>query len=394
MNSWCPFCANQKLCDNKNCNYCFEKSFASHKKAKYFNIDNNTDPRYIFKGSTNKIYNFNCNNCTHNYKSNINSIVNSKIGCPYCSSQKLCDNNQCKYCFEKSFASHEKAKYWNNINISKPRELFKMSNEKYWFDCNNCSHIFESTLNNINADKWCPYCNKSKLCDDNECIECYNKSFASHEKAIFWSKDNIINPRQITKGSDNSYLFDCNKCNRQFIKILGCIARNNSWCPFCKTKTESKLNQVLKIYYPSLKHQFKVDWCKNKNHLPFDFVIEELKTIVELDGAQHFKQVSNWQSPEKTNIIDLYKMKCANENRYSVIRILQEDVFYDKYNWLADLKLNIEKIVSEKKVQNIFMCKNDEYKIFNNIDYKLINEEELPDDIEDTETNDNIMKFD
>ena len=57
-------------------------------------------------------------------------------------------------------------------------------------------------------------------------------------------------------------------------------------------------------------------------------------------------------------------MKCANKNGYSMIRIVQEDVFKDKYHWLQELLGNIDKIVSEKVVQNIYMCKNDEYKYF------------------------------
>ena len=61
-------------------------------------------------------------------------------------------------------------------------------------------------------------------------------------------------------------------------------------------------------------------------------------------------------------------MKCANENGYSIIRILQDDVFNNKYSWLNEIKLNIEKINFEKKVQNIFICKKDEYKIFDNIE--------------------------
>lgn len=58
-------------------------------------------------------------------------------------------------------------------------------------------------------------------------------------------------------------------------------------------------------------------------------------------------------------------MKCANENGYSVIRIVQEDVFKDKYNWLQELLKNIDKIVLEKIVQNIYMCKNNEYQYLN-----------------------------
>ena len=61
----------------------------------------------------------------------------------------------------------------------------------------------------------------------------------------------------------------------------------------------------------------------------------------------------------------MYKMKCANENGYSMIRIVQEDVFKDKYDWLQDLLENINKIVLEKKVQNIYICKKDEYKYLN-----------------------------
>jgi hypothetical protein len=58
-------------------------------------------------------------------------------------------------------------------------------------------------------------------------------------------------------------------------------------------------------------------------------------------------------------------MKCANDNNYSVIRILQEDVFYDSYDWLYELNDNIKDIIKNKKVQNIFMCKDNEYDIFN-----------------------------
>ena len=57
-------------------------------------------------------------------------------------------------------------------------------------------------------------------------------------------------------------------------------------------------------------------------------------------------------------------MKCANNNGYSIIRILQEDVFYDTYNWLKELDDNIIKIKNDKIIQNIFMCKNNEYNNF------------------------------
>ena len=60
-------------------------------------------------------------------------------------------------------------------------------------------------------------------------------------------------------------------------------------------------------------------------------------------------------------------MKCANENGLSVIRILQEDLYYDRYDWLSELDTTINKIIEERVVQNIYLCKNNEYEHFNPI---------------------------
>ena len=103
---------------------------------------------------------------------------------------------------------------------------------------------------------------------------------------------------------------------------------------------------------------------KNKKYLPFDFVINERKIIIELDGKQHFEQIGNWNSPEETRKNDIFKMKCANNNGFSVIRILQNDVYKNKYDWLKDILDNIQIISNQDKVQNIYMCKNNEYKDF------------------------------
>ena len=128
-------------------------------------------------------------------------------------------------------------------------------------------------------------------------------------------------------------------------------------------------NEIIKYY--NINRQIRAEWCKNINtnkYLPFDFLIEDLKIIIEQDGPQHFKQVGKWQSPKITQINDLYKMNCANNNGYSIIRILQKDVWHDRYNWLEELIENINKIINDGIIQNIYMCKNNEYENFCNID--------------------------
>ena len=88
--------------------------------------------------------------------------------------------------FGKSFASHEKSAFWSSKNEKKPSEVFKTSNKKYWLDCDNCDHDFDKVLSNLKNDSWCPYCTNQKLCENIECIECFNKSFSSHEKSKYW----------------------------------------------------------------------------------------------------------------------------------------------------------------------------------------------------------------
>jgi len=135
-------------------------------------------------------------------------------------------------------------------------------------------------------------------------------------------------------------------------------------CPFCVNKTEAKLYEQMFPLYPTLIIQFKQDWCKNIQYLPFDFCIPESKIIIELDGRQHFQQVSNWKTPEEQLIRDKYKERCANDNGYSVIRLLQEDVFYDTYDWIKELRDTIEQLTLWNDIANVYLCKNDEYELY------------------------------
>jgi very-short-patch-repair endonuclease/DNA-directed RNA polymerase subunit RPC12/RpoP len=332
--NWCSYCSNKILCKNDNCKECFEKSFASHPKSTRWSKLNKLTPIQVFKSSQKKFW-FNCDKCTHNFEARLSDINNKNRWCPYCSHQKLC-NQDCDDCFEKSFASHLKSKFWSYKNKLKPRQVFKSSGKKFLFDCNNCKHTFEARISDINKGIWCPYCSSKILCENKNCNNCFEKSFASHSKSEFWSNKNELTPRQIFKGSNNKYIFNCNKCNNEFECILYNII-NNRWCPLCKNKTELKLFQWLKNNKFNVQSQVNFDWCKKVKHLPFDFVIEDLKLIIELDGRQHFEQVNNWDSPDKTQINDNFKYKLALENGYKMIRICQRIVLNDKEDWQIQL---------------------------------------------------------
>jgi hypothetical protein len=311
----------------------FERSFASHLKSKFWSELNKLKPNEVYKGSDKKYF-FNCNQCNHTFDCSLNNIVNNRW-CPYCSNppQKLCENNDCLECFNKSFASHPKSQFWSNKNICKPREIFKSSAKKFWFHCIKCNHSFQIQLDTVNNNKWCIYCANLKLCNNTNCKKCFKNSFASHNKSIYWSDKNELLPRNVFISTNKKFLFNCDKCKSEFEAKLGNIVCGNTWCPFCKNKTEGILNEWLIGNFKNVIYQPRFEWCKDKRKLPFDFLLEEFKLIIELDGIQHFEQVSNWKSPEETLIVDKFKMECALENGYSLIRIRQDEVWNNKIDW-------------------------------------------------------------
>lgn len=359
-NKGCGYCDHKKLCE---CAKCFPKSFASHPKAEQW-IDAFHDPRFEFLMSNIKRW-FECETCHHKFDSSPANVVNGSW-CPFCSTNgpgKLCDDD-CKMCFDKSFASHEKASFWlEELNKCEARSVKKTSNSKFWFKCGECEHLFESSLDHISFDnQWCPYCAipSRKKCE-NDCKPCFLRSFASHERAVFWSKNNPKLPHQVAKWSHDHYLFICTVHNYEFKSRIDDITKNGSWCPLCATPSEAKLFIKLRAVYPTIIHQFRVEWCKRDRCLPFDFALEEHKIIIELDGPQHFRQVSNWEPPEQTQEVDLFKMKCVAAKGFSVIRIAQEEYSADEPTFEDELMNHITSIITGGTPKHIFMSKKGEY---------------------------------
>lgn len=357
--TWCPFCSTNhtsKLCDDEECKKCYSSSFASYPRAVHWSALNKIKPRYVISG-TSQLYKFNCEICLHTFDQSPLDITNRNNWCSYCAGKKLCESKSCKTCEERSFANHKKAIYWHEKNNITPRQAFKKSSTKYWFTCDKCNHVFDIALDNLTMQNcWCYYCNKGQLCNDNECEICFNNSFASYPMAKYWSIKNIKTPRMVFKFSYKKYIFDCFNCDNEYVNVIATISSGH-WCSCTVNKTETKLYNYLLLKYNNIviNKQQKFAWCVSVNILSFDFCIEEYKLIIELDGVQHFEQVSNWKSPEYTQQRDKHKMICANNNGYSVIRLLQTDVWYGKGNWERKLCDAINLVINGGKVMNILI---------------------------------------
>ena len=363
---WCPYCAKTsgKLCDDNNCNMCFQNSFASVPQSIYISDSVVAPARQISRRSLIEIQ-FYCYKCHHHFSSTPDRIVGMGAWCPYCANKKVCGNENCLVCFEKSFASCEKSAFWyqsKNEDV-KPIQILKHTHDNYFFKCSECNHIFPQTPHAINGKRqsFCSYCAipGKILCEDEECQHCLERSFASHPNHIFWNKTKNGNatPRKIFKGTPKKYIFDCIDCKNSFAMTISNITKQNCWCSCTVNKTEAKLKKYLEgekdtLHIESIKHHYKPKWTEvHGTYYEYDFYIEltnGVEIIIEVDGRQHYEQVSNWKPPIYNQIRDFIKERLAGQQEINLIRLKQEHIWEDKENWSQEL----HEFIQRKYVNN------------------------------------------
>jgi very-short-patch-repair endonuclease len=309
--------------------------------------DRNVERVWNVRTGSHKNFIFNCPDCSHEFVARISNICYRDEWCPYCRGDNLCSDDNCYFCFLKSFASHSRADEWNYIkNNNTPRQICKHSNKEYHMICYNCKHEDEVRISKITGKReyGCAFCSRRRLCENEKCEMCFKHSFASHYRSQFFSKENDISARMFLKCSDKECKFNCDRCKRVFSAKLSNITSGNTWCPFCKNKTAKKLLKFLEKLFEYIKIEQTFEWSKGKRLYRYDFYIELLNLIIELDGGQHFKDVRKWKSSFKEQQKrDRYKEDIALEHGISVIRISQEDVWHDRNDWQNKLKSALKK---------------------------------------------------
>jgi hypothetical protein len=227
-----------------------KKAFSEHPRSAYWHPTKNgaLTPQTVSHGSAIKCW-FTCPNkaCAHDFQADPNHITALKnpTWCPYCclAPKKLCEDD-CKTCYDKSFASHAMACLWYQPKngIATPRCISLMSNKTYWLKCEDvsCNHIFDVNINNITSKiSGCPYCAHKRLCEDATCTTCENRSFAGHPRAVYWdtTRNGDKTPRMLFPSSRGPYWFICAK-GHSFCDTLGHITNDLRWCSDCLKEAE------------------------------------------------------------------------------------------------------------------------------------------------------------
>jgi hypothetical protein len=371
------------LCTDDTCKVCYENSFASvgYGRPQAWSAENQLIPRNMKSNSSRVKYWFDCpNNCGHRFEREIHNIVagikedlanKSKLirpfVCGYCCGNEVCSDDSCQKCLTASLSLHPMGDCWsdhkvNGIDLNgewTPRMISSTSNFSAWFQCENCFHLVlkteirrmkKDTQTGLSVDLRCPYCcpQQKKFCEAQDCLYCYSKSVAGHERmSKCWiDSKNPLPKHQVARGCNSNCWFLCDVCHKEFYNEPNNLLRGQ-WCGHCsRAKTEKLLGEWLTTNYPQLTFIYdkSTKWSGtgySQGSYRFDFRCEAIKTIIELDGPQHFKQTSNWASPEKNQLCDFNKMNQSFGQDYTTIRLPQVDVQDNVGNWEATLKSTI-----------------------------------------------------
>lgn len=270
------------------------------------------------------------------FEQHLNNHLNCKKGCRKCS----------------SIINSDKQRYSVEDFIKKAKEVHGDI-----FDYSQFEYINNHTPSTI----ICPYHGKfqqnmtAHLKSETGCRKCSGIKYTTLEEAIIIA--NNIHKNRYTYNNFNYVnsgvpsFITCKK-HGDFKCAMGNHINSKRGCPHCLNKTEGILKLILKDNF-----NYKIicnrgfDWCKKKNKLRYDFIIEDLKIIIELDGLQHFEKVCNWKTnPDKQLQNDIFKNECAMKNGYTIIRVFQEDIYKDKKDILLKLILSIHRYATPQLI--------------------------------------------
>lgn len=190
-----------------------------------------------------------------------------------------------------------------------------------------CGYIWEVKPNDMLTGKKCPNCSSKKMTDEEYRHKISDKFDGKIEVLERYVNENI------------EILHKHTICNHMWLE-KPCAVLNMESCPNCEVEStntficsrgEEFINNVLtaltneRICFST---QYKIDECKNKHPLPFDFAIfndcDDLVCLIEYDGKQHFEPTEYFGGEEEFKYRqknDSIKNKYCAKNGIDLIRI-------------------------------------------------------------------------
>lgn len=255
-----------------------------------------------------------------------NDHISSKQGCPQCGIRKYADKNinTTEYFLQRAYRIHGDIYDYSQSD-------YKGCKTPITIICRVHGPFRQTPNNHLDSASGCPTCGIEN---------------------VTWTKNQFIEAATKVHGDTYDYSLVKYKTSRIKVDVVCKIhgsytvkptahIHSRTGCPFCMNKTEGKVYNWLRETYPHLEiiRQYRF---KNNKKRSYDIAFPSLKLLLEIDGDQHFIQVREWNSPEENQVNDTVKALNALLHTWSVMRMLQDDIWYDKIDWKSEIERQIE----------------------------------------------------
>jgi hypothetical protein len=162
----------------------------------------------------------------HSYEASINKRTRKeKSGCPYCSGNKVSEDNNLLSLFPKIASEWHPTK---NGEL-KPEGFTSGSGKKVWWLCPK-GHDYDSIITSRVIQKsGCPYCSGRRASDENNLLSLFPKI----AKEWHPTKNGELKPEEFTYGSTKKVWWLCTKGHDYDTSILHRTKKKPTGCPHC-----------------------------------------------------------------------------------------------------------------------------------------------------------------
>ena len=235
----------------------------------------------------------------HSYDAQIYSRTGkNKTGCPYCSGNKVSDENNLLHLFP------DIASEWHPTKNSdlKPEDFTFGSKKKVWWLCPK-GHSYDSTINGrTNKSLGCPFCSGKRVSNENN----LKQLFPEIAKEWHPTKNGTLKSEEFTHGSSKKVWWLCPKGHSYDAQISSRTRKNLSGCSYCSGKKVSEDNN-LKFLFPEIAKEWHP--TKNNDLKPEEFTFGSKKKVWWLcpKGHSYDAQIYSRTGNNKTGCLHCYR---------------------------------------------------------------------------------------
>ncbi len=214
---------------------------------------------------------------SHSHFSTIANRTTNNTGCPYCSGNKVGEDNNLLVVFP------EIAREWHptkNGELS-PKDVTHGTAKKVWWLCPK-GHTYDAKINaRTSKNTKCPYCSGRRVGKGNDLLTV----FPDIAKEWHPKKNGILTPQDVTSKSDKKVWWLCPE-NHEYSTSVKNRTAGGTNCPRCSNQSsepEIRILSELKFLFDDVKSRYKIEGIE------VDIFLPSINVAIEYDGKHWHK---------------------------------------------------------------------------------------------------------